>query len=214
MEKDLKKENSPQLTVILLATFFMVIASHLGMEWAFQKAIDKAEALKNLGMFAVATAMSGILANLLPAGVKHFLVFIGHRHALPGHRCPEICARDPRIPFGEAERKWPALFSSETEQKDKNALWYQKVYKPVRDLESVRNSHRNFLLFRDAFSSTILLFVLAVVLYFTKYSVFGIAVSYTTILVLGLESVITLIAARNSGNRMVVNAVSNALDMN
>ena len=92
-----------------------------------------------------------MLANALPANLKHALVFIGYKYALPGHRCHKVCTSDPRIDIDIVSNRWPEIFAGETDEKSRNALWYSRIYSNVKDVPEVLQSHGNFLLYRDAF---------------------------------------------------------------
>ena len=110
-----------------------------------------------------------------------------------------------------ASTRWPDLFAEETPEKTRNSLWYSKVYKQVKDEAEVRQSHRSFLLYRDATASIMILLSLAVVwAVLAGVSVIP-APSHWVVLMLAAEVVLFMLTARNTGNRMVVNAVSIAV---
>jgi len=96
-----------------------------------------------------------VLNGLLPAGWKERLVFLRWRHPLPGSRVFTAGrGKDARI-------DWKALEAAHgpfPEDADaQNALWY-RLYRQQRDVESVSNAHRVYLLTRDMTGFCFLLF--------------------------------------------------------
>lgn len=208
MGQDLKRENAPALSTLLLATFASVALIEVGLDWM----LNNASRLSEIGVAALGTVLAGLLANIVPAGLKHSIVFIGHRHALPGHRCNRLCTKDARIDISLAAERWPRLFSEQTPDSERNPIWYREIYKPIKDDPAVRQGHRAFLLYRDAFAAVTLLFFAAV--FFQLFSNWTPVqeLSIWSMLFLFAEGVALLTAARIAGNRMTVNAVAVALD--
>lgn len=208
MGKDLKRENAAALSTILLATFASVALIEVGLDWI----LNNVGQLSEIGVAALGTVLAGLLANILPAGLKHAIVFVGYRHALPGHRCNRLCAKDARIDLSLAAQRWPRLFSEQTPDSERNPIWYREIYKPIKDDPAVRQSHRAFLLYRDAVAAVTLLFLAAV--FFQLFSNWTPVrdLSIWSILFLFAEDLALLTAARAAGNRMTVNAVAIALD--
>ena len=108
----------------------------------------------------------------------------------------------------DLKRRWPELFAKEMRESDQNSYWYKHIYAPARDAPQVMQAHGSFLLYRDALAGLTILFL----------GLLGwrLAASYlplqhpTTwvLLVLLLVSFVVGQAARQSGNRMVSNAVA------
>jgi len=111
----------------------------------------------------------------------------------------------------EVESRWPEVFSADTAASDRNGLWYRNIYKTVKDAPEVLQAHRNFLLYRDVFSG--LLGVLLIVVgwsFWGPEELFG-AFKIEVYVVLGVFTLLSMMAARNAGNRFVVNAVAAAI---
>ena len=96
-------------------------------------------------------------------------------------------------------------------ESEQNAYWYKKIYRPVRNSPEVLQSHRSFLLFRDAASGLFILLVglllwqaIAERISFPSLGTWSLVILAGVILVLCQ-------AARQSGDRMVANAVAVAL---
>ena len=89
--------------------------------------------------------------------------------------------------------------------------WYKEIYRPVRNAPEVLQAHRSFLLFRDAAAGLFLLLV-GIVL----WKVAGEAApvqsvsNWSAVILAGMFAVLCQ-AARQSGDRMVANAVAVAL---
>ena len=210
MEKDLKAQNVRPLTVMYVGTLLLVAAVHWGVEEVFKFSVKLGEQAL---IVAAITAFGGMLSNFLPNHVKHPLVYWRFRNVLSGHRCRSICQKDPRLLPRDLERKWPKLFLDDMKEKEQNAYWYKEIYRPVRNAPEVLQAHRSFLLFRDAGAG---LFLLLIGLLLWK--AIGMAVQVQSISIWSatiLAGIFVLVsqAARQSGNRMVVNAVAVALEV-
>ena len=204
MEKSLKAQNNVTLSAIYVGTF-AILAS---VQWGTQEAVALTAWLAKAGVAAAMTSFAGVVSHLLSNSVKHTLVFLRLHNVLPGHRCRAICRTDPRFRMDDLERRWPELFAKEMQESDQNSYWYKRIYAPARDAPQVLQAHGGFLLYRDALAGLIILFV----------GLLGwrVAGSYwpvqhpTTwvLLVLLLISFVVGQAARQSGHRMVTNAVA------
>ena len=208
MEKDLKAQNAWPLTAIYVGTLLLVAVVHWGVEEVFAFSLQLGEQAL---VVAAITAFGGVLSHILPNNWKHPLVYWRLRKVLSGHRSRSICERDPRLLSDDLQRRWPALFLDEMSEDEQNAYWYREIYRQVRNEPEVLQAHRNFLLFRDAATG---LFLLLLGLLFWK--VVGEAVPVQSVsmwsaAILAGTFVLVSLAARQSGNRMVANAVAIAL---
>ena len=97
-------------------------------------------------------------------------------------------------------------------QEDKqNAYWYNEIYRPVRNAPEVLQAHRSFLVFRDAAAGLFLLLVGIVLWKVVGEAAPVQSVSVWSALILAGMFVLLSQAARQSGDRMVANAVAVAL---
>ena len=209
MEKDLKTQNIRSLTAIYVGAIFLVSAVHWGVEEAFEFSIGLGE---HVLIAAVITAFGGVLSNSLPNSVKHTLVYWRYRNVLSGHRCRTICTKDPRMHLDDLKHQWPDLFLHEMNPYEQNAYWYRKIYFTVRNTPEVAQAHRSFLLFRDAATGLLILFVGMVVWLVVSEIVSPVqSMSIWSSVVLLIVYALVSQAARQSGNRMVANAVAVAL---
>ena len=103
------------------------------------------------------------------------------------------------------------LFLHEMDEDEQNAYWYKEIYRPVRNEPEVLQAHRSFLLFRDAATGLFLLLV-GILL----WKVVGAAAPvqsvsiWSAVILAGLFLLVSQ-SARQSGDRMVANAVAVAL---
>ena len=208
MEKDLKAQNAWPLTAMYVGTLLLVAVVHWGVEEVFKFSLELGEQVL---VVAAITAFGGVLSNFLPNDVKHPLVFWRFRNVLSGHRCRSICEKDPRLVSADLKRRWPRLFLDKMQKDEQNAYWYNEIYRPVRNSPEVLQAHRSFLLFRDAAAGLFLL-LLGVVLWKILGEAIPVqSVSNWSALILAGMFVLLSQAARQSGDRMVANAVAVAL---
>ena len=208
-EKELKSQNVLPLTAIYAGAILLVSFCHWGIEEVF--AISR-QIGKQAILVAALTSFGGVLSHCLPNYVKHPLVYLRIRNALSGHRCKSICLRDSRFVREDLERQWPDVFLSDMKESEQNAYWYSKIYRPVRNRPEVLQAHRSFLLFRDAASGLVVLLV-GLLLWKALSGVVSVPpVNVWTLAILVALIVLLSQAARQSGDRMVSNAVAATMD--
>ena len=211
VEKDLKAQNRASLTAIYVSTFFLLALAHWSVEEAFAFTSRLA---KHAGVMAIITGFGAVLSDSLSNSAKHILVFFRFHNVLPGHRCRTLCEKDPRLSIERLEKRWPELFAQDMEERTQNTYWYKEIYTPVKDTLEILQAHRSFLLYRDAASGLFILLigllVWRVIAVFTLWSSLGVR---PLLLLVGVILLLCL-AGRQSGNRMVTNAVAVALGGN
>lgn len=211
MEKDLKAQNARPLTVMYVGTLLLVAVVHWGAEEVFTFSLHLGEQVL---VVAVITAFGGVLSNFMSNTVKNPLVYWRFQNVLSGHRCRSICERDPRLLSEDLKRKWPALFLDDMEEDEQNAYWYKEIYRSVRNEPEVLQAHRNFLLYRDAAAGLFLLLIGILSWKAISEAVPVQSVSIWSAVILAGMYVLVSRAARQSGDRMVANAVAVALGGN
>ncbi|MGP9800510.1 hypothetical protein [Rheinheimera sp. NSM] len=198
----LKTQNLPLLATVIAAQ--LLIAHYLsqsGFDWALFERFSADSAV-----MAVVILMAALLSNVLPASLKHQLVYLRRKNALPGHRFMQLAAHDQRIDLLAFQQKiMPFMVLNATEDQQ-NRVWYQHIYQPLQNAPLVKDAHKAFLLWRDSMVVSLftgLLLVISMLCmplveqFFKPYSV---TVSFCFALACG-------IAANNCGKRMVTNAV-------
>ena len=208
MEKDLKAQNALPLAALYFGNFVLVALVH----WGVEKVFEYSDQIGQQALIVAAiTAFGGALSHILPNNWKHPLVYWRLRNVLSGHRSRKICERDPRLLTGDLQRKWPALFLDGMSEDEQNAYWYGEIYRPVRNEPEVLQAHRSFLLFRDAATGLFLLLLGLLVWKVVGEAVPLESVSIWSAVILAGTFVLVSLAARQSGDRMVANAVAVAL---
>ena len=204
MEKSLQAQNAVSLIAIYAGTF-IVLAS---VQWGAQEAVALSAWLAEAGAVATMTSFAGMVSNLLPNSAKHVIVFLRLRQMLPDHRCKITCKDDPRFRMHDLEHRWPELFAKDIKESDQNSYWYKHIYAPVQDAPQVVQAHRSFLLYRDAIAGLTILLVCFLV---WRIAAVYLPIQYPStwaLLVLLAVNVVVGQVARQSGNRMVANAVA------
>lgn len=208
MEVDLKKENNKNIFFIMAAS----LVASLFFQFGYKAVSSFSDAFMAGGMSLMLSAVLVMLANIIPHGIKHKIVFTRLKNELPACRIDQLCKSDPRVEYEAIKNKWPDVFSEDQiDGSVRNSRWYQQVYKTVKDTPEVLQAHRSFLLYRDAFSGLLMIFIATL-----AWSAFGNAeltgkINNMVYLAQGALLTISLITARVFGNRFVVNAVVAAL---
>jgi hypothetical protein len=143
-----------------------------------------------------------ILTYILPSEWKHSLIYLRRHNPLPGNRIfSELMAKDARISRQGLEEKYGDLPIIPAEQ---NALWY-KIYKAKQDDKVISNSQGRWLLFRDLFSMSCVLFLPAIIFTFWNSSV---QTGITFALIWIMFHLGIWICAHNTGIRFTCNVLN------
>lgn len=206
MENDLKKENSRNIFLIMAASIVLSAFFQLG-----SKSITSLIELAVVGGGSLMlSAVLLMLANIIPQNIKHKFVFTRLKNELPACRVDQLCRKDSRVEIDVVKKRWPEVFSDDIDGNTRNSRWYQQIYKPVKDTREVLQAHRTFLLYRDAFSGLALIFLATIVWSLIGNSKIIGEIKPIVFFIQGALMILSLIAARISGNRFVVNAVAAA----
>jgi hypothetical protein len=143
-----------------------------------------------------------LLASLVPSETKAKLVYWRWRYVLPGHRAfTHFAHGDSRI---DTDRLRASLGDLPIAPRKQNNTWYQ-LYLGVKSDPAVIESHKLFLLFRDAAAMSILLclalFALGWVTPFATFARIAAAVFLA-------QYLLCVVAARNNGNRLITNVLA------
>ena len=208
MDTDLKAQNVNSLRNIYVVTFLLAMFVHWGAEEEFRISVTLD---MRIVIAAVITILGRLISNILPNYVKYSLIYWRLRNVLPGHRCKIICKRDKRMRYGDLERKWPELFLGDMKQDEQNAYWFKEIYQLSKCSPEVLQAHRDFLLYRDA-SAGLFLFLVSIALWKAIGETTSMpSISVWSIVIVAGMFILTSLAGRQSGDRMVRNAVSVSL---
>jgi len=144
-----------------------------------------------------------LLIDVVPSSIKAVLMFWRLHDALPGHRAfTYYAARDSRVDLAALQDKLGELPTDPTKQ---NTVWF-KLYKEVQDNVEILESHKSYLLWRDATAfSAVLLVVAPLGLYAFIHSGHAALNSAT---LFAVQYVACAFAGRNRGIRLVCNVMS------
>jgi len=203
--KNLKLQNLPAILLyIAWCTALVVVFMNSPPDFWGELAKYFKEFNGKDGMILLLSPIISLVVNgILPPTAKATLVFWRTSDILPGHRAFEVHAKnDPRISVNELKKLLPEWPRKSTKQ---NELWYQ-MYRKVDEIETVRDTHRSFLLARDlSCISVVFLLVGLVILLIQRVSTAWL-LGFVGILV--VQYVLFAIVARHHGNRLVRNVLA------
>lgn len=144
-----------------------------------------------------------LLSSLLPSNFKAVLVFCRWQHPLPGARAFSVHAQaDPRIALDRLRKNVGEFPQDPREQ---NSRWYA-LYREVGDEASVRDSHSNYLLFRDLTTVSALLAMAVPLVLALMGSTATLALSAMAFFL--IQQLLAAQAGRVAGVRMVRNVLA------
>jgi hypothetical protein len=210
VSKTLKQQN--QVPLLLFALANMCVIAGLLVGWdnftAFLSEISRGNWSligRTLGVPAVAGLIAGVASWLVPRKLKETFVFwrVGPR-CMPSSRAfTEVAHADSRIDVNHLRARMGEFPVSPAEQ---SSLWYS-IYRKHQKEPAVEDANRAYLLYRDIASLVPILGLAVIIL-----STFGdLAVHRHWIglaALLLLEFLLTSVAARNAGTRLVANVLA------
>jgi hypothetical protein len=203
-EMTLKSTNFPFVFGFALM-LYVGFAFVNGFDWSFAESMEigkEGVKLKSPVLTLATHFLVLILTYIISPEWKHRAVYLRWDHPLPGSRVfTELCAKDSRISHENLIKKYGELPTSPIEQ---NSLWY-KIYQKKQSDKVLLNSHRHWLLFRDIFSISIILFLPSSV--YTLWNIGAIKGLIYTVLNIAL-TISLWICARNTGNRFASNVLA------
>jgi hypothetical protein len=157
--KTLNQQNLPMLTVVGLANavvFYLIATTGSLVLTGFAALFKEWNNALPAGGGAI---IVGILTALFNENTKARLVFWRWRDPLPGCRAfSEYAPRDPRFTMDQLKKAININTDLPTDPHEQNALWY-KLYAPMQNQDVIRDSHRNFLFYRDYATISVLLLI-------------------------------------------------------
>ncbi len=200
----LKTKNAPY-AIGFTVLFYVGFALANDFDWSFVNTMSIGKdgfTFESTVLSLVFYIMTLVLTYLLSAEWKHRLIFARWNNPLPGSRAfTELVDKDSRISRGNLIAKYGPLPKCAEEQ---NALWYS-IYKEKQTDTVVLNSHGRWLLFRDLFAISVVLFVPSSIFTFI-YS--GIPRGFVFVVLTLFIVLALLICARNTGVRFVCNVLA------
>ncbi len=202
----LKDSYKPQLWTAVafnVLAFWAVIVSHA--DFSTFVAWLEGVSIKDGLIGSVAPTLAFLLDGLLSPGAKARVVYWRWQHALPGSGAFTVhLYKEPRVDAKRVEQSWGPLPDDPCDQ---NRLWY-RIYESFNTDTRVVEAHRAWLFSRDLTALTCLFLVL-----FGTAALFSDA-SWTVcgwyLGALMVQYLVTSIAARNQGIRLVRQVLVNA----
>ncbi|MCG7995587.1 MAG: hypothetical protein JAZ06_09240 [Candidatus Thiodiazotropha taylori] len=199
----LKAQNVVPLS--MLTVFFLIVA-----HWATKGSITT-EQLSSLAPTASALAVAGVisvwLTYLIPADLKHRLVFLRIKNVLPGHRFIQLAEKDARIDSEQLNTEIKNIAEMKKSPAQQNQYWYKAIYRPLGSEPEVASIHKSFLLYRDA-ASVALICLIFFGIGQAVIPELSVIVGLTGLGTIAAFMVFFLLAANTAGNRFVTTSVA------
>jgi hypothetical protein len=203
MTVSLKVQNIAPLSMLIAMQFLAVILlSREEFDVGLFDALQESGSLM-LGIGVVA----GWLSYLIPADLKNALVFLRWKYVLPGHRFILLAEKDPRIDVAVFRTRVAAYDSLKLDQSAQNSYWYREFYKPQENQHAVASAHKSYLLYRDAASVSVLIGIIFSIAKILPDPVLP-NIGFHFVWLFVSAAVGFIVAAANSGRRMVATAVA------
>lgn len=215
---DLKSENARHLRKRLLIA---IVPIYLSISFFHGEALYELTSAKSnvaiaqlvsvgLGPIVCLGVILYLLSNLINPIWKARMVFFRWNDPLPASRADKLIAKDARIDTANLSPVAKALLSDEMTPGERNSHWYRNIFLEIRDIPAVANTHRQYLLDRDASAGVALLSLIAALCDVIARIFFQVPVlSIYAYLALVLYTFLLASSAANSGNRMVTGAIAN-----
>lgn len=200
--KNLKELNKASIYAVIGAICVVIFLVQLGVEGY----VNIKNIYVGIGISGGLSVISLLLVNIIPQNLKHILVFWRVKRVLPGNRVIELCRKDERLNMEDLEKKWPELFLHSMPEQDRNPFWYKNIYKKTESTAQVMDAHKNFLLFRDLCSATLVMCLCACIL--KAVAIDGLYIKWSVLHVLFIISFLFSMISGYYGNRMVTSAVA------
>jgi hypothetical protein len=201
--RSLKRQNRRLLAGILLGNLAAFLGVVQGKDLLTGLRAVPTEVVRDLLPAGVALLVVGVLNSQLSPMAKARIVFMKWHNPLPGARAFSLYAkRDDRIDVAALIHRFGPLPSI---PKEENSLWY-KLYRSVENEVQVRESHQQFLIWRDG--ATIVLLLSAVLVPAAIVLTRQITGAVGLLALFGLQFGLMVQAARVNAERLVSNVLA------
>jgi|SRR5680860_405196 len=219
---ELKTQNEKRLTVLLLVAlipFYLSIATlHREALWSLANShtwqVFAGLAAIGVGPVICLQVILHLILNNVSSQWKERLAHLRWRHPLPGSRADILIQSDSRIDIGSLPPQIKALLGESMTPRERNAHWYTHIYRPVRETPAVSNTHRRYLLYREAAAGAFIVFWLIALSDLASRGAYDLTLMTMPAYLVSAGYVLLLIgAAIQAGNRMVTGAIANYTNM-
>lgn len=205
------------LFVALVPFYLSIVALHYEMLralWDNQtwQAFSKLAAI-GLGPVACLRVVLRLIVENVPPYWKERLCHLRWHDPLPGSRADKLIQSDARVDLRSLPSEAQQLLDSSMTPRERNAYWYNHIYRLVRDIPAVSNTHRRYLLYREASVGAFITVLVIMLLDIVSRTVFDFNLMTLLAYFASVGYVLLLIgAAIQAGNRMVTGAVANYIN--
>tara|TARA_R110000764_G_scaffold112761_10_gene199794 strand:- start:22206 stop:22892 length:687 start_codon:yes stop_codon:yes gene_type:complete len=215
---ELKSQNEAQLTVLLLITlvpfYLAVVVLHQDSLWILINSNPwkafVALATIGLGPVVCLRAVLRLGVNNVSTRWKERLAHLRWNHPLPGGRANVLIQSDSRIDVSSLSPEIEALLDESMTPRERNAYWYNHIFRPVRDSVAVSNSHRRYLLYREASAGAFIIFWMTAIFDLLGRTIYDFPLMTLSAYFFSAIYILLLIGAANqAGKRMVTGAIAN-----
>lgn len=201
--RSMKHQNNLLLAAMLVCNFIVFAVLTRGpviLEGIRARSLE--EVLELLPASVVFLVVS-LLTHQLSPDTKARIVFLRWLNPLPGTRAfSSYASQDSRVDVAKLDQQFGPLPTTPREQ---NVLWY-RLYRTVEGELSVRDAHRQYLLWRDFAVITVLLALgmVPMAAYLTRKSL----AVFEVLALLAIQFLFSVRAARVNGVRLVTNVLA------
>ena len=208
MAKSLKQKNQPQLITFVVSNAIGLGLIDLGLSrlLAVLQELSKGDWTilgKLIAIPAFLTLITGTFGWVMPRAGKEFLVFWKIRNCLPSSGAFTLIGpHDPRVDMQRLIGKYGPLPEEPGEQ---TPLWY-RIYRAHKEEASVEDAHGAFLRFREM-TTLCVAFIIVSAVSVAYFAIGGRPLLFGALLLV-LEYLTVMIAARNAATRLVANVLA------
>lgn len=215
---ELKTQNEKRVLVLLIVAlipfYLALVAQHLDLLWSIA-ASQTWQAFAGLaaigaGPIVCLRVILLLIVDNISVRWKERLAHLRWRDPLSGSRADKFIQNDPRIDIGSLPPEVEALLDESMTPRERNAHWYTKIYRTVREIPAVSNTHRRYLLYREASAGAFIVFWTIALVDLTVRAAFDFPLMTWHTYIFTAGYVLLLIgAATQAGKRMVIGAIAN-----
>lgn len=199
MKVSLKTQALPLTSVVLLLLLLIpsLYASGFANVW------DKIKELDELAKLTSVLVGTMIMSAIIPFNIRDKLLFLRVNDELPSRRVKKLALKDARMGESFLRRRYPELLDANSPDKQHEIWW--GAYQQSKNDKPVIVAHRAYLIFRDAFSCTLVMFFIALIekLIFVGVNIMPGNLSYYFVCTLILQIIST-----NYANRFTLNVLT------
>lgn len=218
----LKEQNKKSLVLLLLISLLPLYVSMLYLHGSELKLLFKEDVFEFYRLLAflglppllVLSAVLILIVDSVSNTWKERIAHLRWSDPLPACRADKLISSDSRIDTARAPLEVKELLDDSLSPSERNKAWYKNIYLKVRDLSAVANTHKDYLLYREAVIGSVILFFLTGVIDLISGFIYGFPLMLIKAYIVQIIIVsIYIKSASSRGNRLVVGAVANFLNL-